>query len=74
MPRFVINVRELYDSDRRWIDSGFRVSPRPISRGNTGAPVIPFIDITAGQGLVEQFTGESEEMVQFEALGSNARV
>lgn len=71
MPRFIINVRELYDCDRQGVDSGFRVSPRPICRDTT-VPAILFMDITAGQNFVEQFM-DGSEMIQIEELGNDTR-
>jgi hypothetical protein len=55
MPRFIINVRELYDRDPhgRWqgIDSGFR-----------------FAAVTRGQGLITEGPGNELEMIRIEVL------
>lgn len=74
MPRFIINVRELYDPVLRgvWegIDPGFRVFPRPISRQSTTVSMEAFLDITPGwrDPIVEGGGDELGEVTPLEVL------
>ncbi|KAG6377729.1 hypothetical protein JVT61DRAFT_14501 [Boletus reticuloceps] len=61
MPRFIISVRELYDSKLRvhGIDTGFGALSHPISSGNAVVSSIAFADVTPDQ-VVEGEAVESE--------------
>ncbi|KAF8439990.1 hypothetical protein L210DRAFT_2194096 [Boletus edulis BED1] len=61
MPRFIISVRELYDSELRvhGIDTGFGALSHPISSRNAVVSSIAFADVTPGQ-VVEGEAVESE--------------
>ena len=80
MPRFIISVRELYDSDLRgrWqgIDTGFGVSSQPISSGNAAVSAIEFADGLPGQeqGRLAEGDVDDSEVIRLEMLGDGARL
>lgn len=72
-PRFIINIRELYDRDLRGrfqgIDTGFAIFSQTIVSQNAAVSAIAFADVAPGQdSVVEREAGESEG-IQLEALG-----
>ncbi|KAF8129170.1 hypothetical protein EV363DRAFT_1417714 [Boletus edulis] len=71
MPRFIMGVRELYDSKLRGqgIDTGFGVLSQPISSETVTVSTIVFPDVTPGQ-VVEGETDESEA-IRLEGLGDS---
>jgi len=81
MPRFIINVRELYDQDARGrgqgIDTGFGVSSQPVSGEDTAMSAIEFAGIAPGQGQGHRQVAEGEavgwEVIRLDMLGDGAR-
>ncbi|KAF8437495.1 hypothetical protein L210DRAFT_3505250 [Boletus edulis BED1] len=72
LPRFIIGVRELYDSKlHSWgTDTGFGVFEQPISSENVAVSTIIFVDLTPGQVVGGE--GDESETIQLERLGDSS--
>lgn len=72
MPRFIIDLRELYDRDRcaRWqgIDTGFGVLSQSGATENTLVSTIVFADVAARESQITEETNESGG-IQLKVLG-----
>ena len=79
MPRFIINVRELYDRDIRhgWqgVDTGFGVLSQPLASQNAPVSAIAFAEVTPGQEsqdeVVEENAANEPETIRLEPFGDN---
>lgn len=78
MPRFIINVRELYDHDLhdRWqgIDTGFGVLSQPVQVASAAVSAIAFADGAPGHDQVAEGEWDTSDSgdIRLEELGGGA--
>lgn len=77
MPRFIISVRELYDSDLRGhfqaVDTGFGVLSQPNASRTLAMSAIAFADVAPGQEEGQVVEGDADDAgaIQLEARGDD---
>ena len=72
-PRFIINVRELYDRDVRrglqGVDTGFGVLSQAIASQDGAVSAIPFAEVVLGQDQVVEGDTNESAAIQLEPSG-----
>ncbi|KAF8438412.1 hypothetical protein L210DRAFT_3543810 [Boletus edulis BED1] len=79
MPRFIINIRELYLCDlrdrREGMDSGFGISSQPVSGDNAVMSTLVFTHVNSGQEESQEVEDDACDsgVFELEALGDETR-
>jgi hypothetical protein len=74
IPRFIINIRELYHRDcRQGVDTGFGVFSQPTASRSAALSAIAFAfaDVAPGESQTVEGEANGSDAIQLEVLGDN---